>query len=85
MTIIVSEIMIQGLKLLDVICTSTMYECSRRNHALLLSLPRQLYVTSKFRQLVNYISTLSSTAKPKRRAETDEGGDYGEHNVIMLS
>ena len=40
--------MIQGLKLLDVICTSTMYECSRRNHALLLSLPRQLYVTSKF-------------------------------------
>ena len=39
--------MIQGLELLDVICTATMYECSRRNHALLLSLPRQLYVTSK--------------------------------------
>ena len=58
-------------------------------HALLLSLPRQLHVTSKIspESIGNLliISTLSSTAKSKQKTETDEGGDYGEHNVIMLS
>ena len=81
--------MIQGLEIFDVIHTSIMYECSRRNYVLLLSLPRQLYVTSKISpkksNLLIIISTLSFTDKPKRKTETDEGGDYGEHNVIMLS